>query len=165
MKTLISTLVLVSAILAPAESYEFKKDFVIYEAVVKGKKITVFLSESPFEPEKHKITPKTMVGEGDNARLVWPKVDGHESAGFSETDTSIMKGLPHLTRLAVSFDGSIVEAPKELISHVFSPDTDTTFDGGRRCGMISISSDAKAVVVDLAVGEEHRPATKRLRSP
>lgn len=155
MKTLISTLVLVATILTAAESpeYKIKQDFVIYEATLNGKKITVFLSESRFEPDKHKITPAREVGVGANASMIWPMVDGHEAAGFRDRDVSIMKGILHLTRLAVSFDGKIVEAPKELIAHVFMPHSDTTFDSGGRQGMISISSDAKSVVVDLAVGD------------
>ncbi len=153
MKTLICAITLMLPVCAATEPREFKKDFVIYEATLNGKKITIFLSEAPFEPEKHKVTPSSVVGTGDNARAIWPMVDGHEAAGFRDTDVSIMKGISHLTRLAVSFDGKVVEAPKELIAHVFMPHTDTSFDSGRRNGMISISSDAKAVVVDLAVGD------------
>jgi hypothetical protein len=144
MKTLISTLVWVSAILVSAEPHEFKKDFVIYEATVKGKTIKVFLSESPFEPKNYKIT---------SGKESWPKVNGRTVVGFGETDANMMTGLSHLTRLAISFDGHVVEAPKELIAHVFLPCTETTFDQSFRYGMVSISSDAKAVVVDIGVGD------------
>jgi len=76
MKILISTVAFVTTIFAVAEPREFKKDIVIYEATVKGKKITVFLSESPFDPEKHKITPGGVKGEGYDARSFFPKLDG-----------------------------------------------------------------------------------------
>ena len=39
------------------------------------------------------------------------------------------------------------------MAHVFQPHTKTTFNGNEREGVVSISSDAKAVVVDLAVGD------------
>jgi hypothetical protein len=94
-----------------------------------------------------------MDAQGDDARAYWPKVDGHTTAGFCETDSQMMKGVRYLTRLAVSFDGKVVEAPSKLIAHVFLPNTDTTFDSGRRTGMVSISSDGNAVVVDLGVGD------------
>ncbi len=171
MKILICTVVLVTTVFAAPKPKEFKKDLVIYEAAVNGKTIKVFLSESPFEPENHKITPGTVVIEG--VRRDWPeggidskdwpkggfgsghfpKVDGHEVVGYHELETSKLKGVRHLTRLAVSFDGHIVEAEPQLIAHVFLPSKRTTFHSEYRAGMISISSDTKAVVVDLAVGD------------
>ena len=153
MKTATSILLALATITIAGEPYKNKTDAVIYEATVNNKKIVVLLSEAPFDPDKHEITPGGVVGKGDDARAYWPKVDGHTTAGFGETNAAMMKGLRHLTRLAVSFDGKVVEAPIKLIAHVFLPDTDTTFDSGRRTGMVSISSDGAAVVVDLGVGD------------
>jgi hypothetical protein len=59
------------------EAYKDKTDAVIYEATVNNKKIIVFLSEAPFDPEKHEITPGGVMGQGDDARAFWPKVNGY----------------------------------------------------------------------------------------
>jgi hypothetical protein len=41
----------------------------------------------------------------------------------------------------------------ELMAYKFMPNIYMTFDSGGMNGMISLSSDAKAVVVDLGVGD------------
>ncbi len=160
MKTIILATIAFSALSLAAEPYKLKTDEVIYEATVNKKKIVVFLSEDHFDPTKHEISP-AVPGDGSDKRIR-PQINGSSARGFVGLGAE-MKDIPHLTRLAVSFDGKIVEAPRQLIAHVFLPHTTTAFDLTRRSGMVSISSDAKAVVVDLGVGDgaysDHRAFT------
>lgn len=161
MKITVLATIALSALSLAAEPYKLKSDEVIYEATVNKKKIVVFLSEAPFDPTKHKISP-AVPGDGRDKRIR-PQINGYSAIGFIGSDATEMKGIRHLTRLAVSFDGKLVEAPRQLIAHVLLPDTNTTFDLTERNGMVSVSSDAKAVVVDLAVGDgawaDHRAFT------
>jgi len=149
MKILIISLFFTLPLLGEDFIWPLAKNKVIYSATVNKTKFKVYFSTGSFDKSKHKITPLRI--EGDTGYL--PKVDGHTVVGIDGDVPSAKEKFPHLTRLAVSFGDKIVEAPANLISHVFMPHGDTTFDASFQSGRVSISSDGKTVTVELSVGD------------
>jgi hypothetical protein len=152
MKTQIITLLLSATAFAFAGPEKPEKNVTIYETALDSEtKIAVTMSEAPFVAKQHEVGPVVRGDDEDTrSRLA---IDGIPAVGCLETDPKLLEGKNHLTRLAVSFNGKIVEAPQKLIAHVFQPSADATFDGTRPSGKVSVSSDGKFVVVDLAAGE------------
>jgi len=149
MKALVVALFLTFPVLAEEEPWPLVKDKVIYSATVNGTKFKVHFSTGAFDKTKHKITPLRI--EGDTGYL--PKVDGHTVVGLDGDVPPVEAKFPHLKRLAVSFGDKTVEAPTMLISHVFMPHGDTSFDTNFQSGRVAVSSDGKTVTVELGVGD------------
>ncbi|MGD1978877.1 MAG: hypothetical protein PVJ98_05760 [Akkermansiaceae bacterium] len=149
MKSLLVSLLLVLPVFSEENPWTYHKNKVIYSAEVNQTKFKVYFSTGPFDQSRHKIVPAKVVGD----RLHLPKVDGHEAAGLDGQLPSTKSKFPHLTRLAVSFGDKVVEAPAKLISHVFMPHPDTTFDSEYQNGRVAISSDGKTVTVELSISD------------
>lgn len=149
MKALALTLLLVLPVRGEDEAWPLSNDKVIYSATVNQTQFRVFFSTGAFDKANHKITPLRI--EGDTGYL--PKVDGYTVVGLDGDVPPAEARFPHLTRLAVSFGGKVVEAPAKLISHVFMPHGDATFGLEGQSGRVAISSDGKTVTVELGVGD------------
>ena len=139
--------------LAKDAKWPLLTDEAIYSATVNGKVFTVYMSTGGFDSSKHEVVPYTVTGEGDKAAAHYPKVDGHTVVGIDGPLPPADEGFPHLTRLAVTFGDVVVEAPAALIAHVFMPHADFTFDAKHQSGRVAISSDGKAMTVELGVGD------------
>lgn len=153
MKTLLLYLALAVTATAEDGKWPLLKDKEIYSATVNGTTYTVYFSTDGFDSSKHQIVPYKVTGEGDKAVAHYPKVEGHTVVGIDGPVPEAKERFPHLTRLAVSFGKTIVEAPPALIAHVFMPHADMTFDSKYQNGRVAISSDGKAVTVELGVGD------------
>ncbi len=149
MKTIALFLLLLMPTLAVEQGWSYSNDKVIYSAQVNKTNFRVLFSTGPFDKTNHKIIPARI--EGDTLHL--PKVDGHAAAGLDGKLPPKESKFPHLTRLAVAFGDKIVEAPADLISHVFMPHPDTTFGADYQGGRVAISSDGKTVTVELSISD------------
>lgn len=149
MKAIALTLLLLISAYGEEQRWSYAKDEVIYSAKVNKTDFKVYFSTGAFDKANHKIVPARI--EGDTLYLA--KVDGHMTAGLDSGLPSKEEKFPHLTRLAVSFGDNVVEAPANLISHVFMPHPDTTFNAGFQGGRIAISSDGKALTVELSISD------------
>ena len=149
MKALSIAFLLALPIYGDDEAWPLSTDKVIYSATVNQTQFKVFFSTGAFDRTNHKIIPLRV--EGDTGYL--PRVDGHTVVGLDGDVPPTEARFPHLTRLAVSFGGKVVEAPAKLISHVFMPHGDTTFGLEGQSGRVAISSDGKTVTIELGVGD------------
>ena len=149
MKAFALSILLLIPALGEEQRWSYAKDKVIYSAKVNKTDYKVYFSTGAFDKANHKIVPARI--EGDTLHL--PKVDGHTAAGLDGDLPPKEEKFPYLTRLAVSFGDVVVEAPANLISHVFMPHPDTTFDADYQGGRIAISSDGKAVTVELSISD------------
>jgi len=138
------------------KKYEIRKNVVIHESVVAGTKVKVTVSEQPFDPDKHRVSEKSNFGTVENPRRE-PTVDLRPVIGNSvETEGSLPPaGCPQLSRVAVHFGDVVVEVPQQLLSNVFfarlhSPGR---FSLEYADSIVSVSSDAKCVLISLGVGE------------
>jgi hypothetical protein len=117
------------------------------------------MSTEGFDPSKHEIVPYPGANEGRRSPRIYGTVNGHDRKGIDGPLPLADDDFPHLSRLAVSFGEEVVEAPKELIAHVFHPNVLMTFDAKNQNGRVSVSSDAKAVIVEIGVGDAAGAAT------
>ena len=100
---------------------EYARDKKFYEATVAGKPIALFHSEQPFElPKQHR------------------KYD------------SKIAGIPQLSALYVMFGDKRVDVPAEYLRNIFCPWMETRFIPATRYTVVSISSDAKTVFLQIA---------------
>ena len=106
---------------ATASHQEYVKDEKFYEATVAGKQIALFYSEQPFEVPKQQ-------------RKYDPKVPG----------------TPQLNALYVMFADKRVDVPAEYLRNIFCPWMETRFITASRDTLVSISSDAKTVSLQIA---------------
>jgi hypothetical protein len=100
---------------------EYARDKKFYEATVAGKPIALFYSEQPFELPKQQ-------------RKYDPKVPG----------------TPQLSALYVMFGDKRVDVPAEYLRNIFCPWMETRFIPATRYTVVSISSDAKTVFLQIA---------------
>ena len=137
-----------------AETWPIDKDVVIFEGIVAGTKLQIEASERPFDPSAHKLTGLHNAGTEQEPNWIGATIDGSPIIGTDQTIPP--KGLPQLDRLTVSFGDKKVDVPQKLLHRVFSPHF--THDPGKFTHeyadtLISISSDAKCVIIDLGVGD------------
>lgn len=145
--------VLLSAIsvLHGEQEWKIQTDIVIYEAVVSGTPIKVVISEKAFDPTKHKTTEPSKRGTEDDPIWIPATIDGKPVIG---TDSTLPpEGFPQLGRIVVHFGKKKVEVPSSLMSNVFNPHDSTDFTTEYAHTVISVSSDAKCVLIDLGVGD------------
>lgn len=142
----------ISSVVAGQE-WEIRKDVVIYEAVVSGKSIKVVVSKQPFDPGKHKTTELKNQGTEENPNWVGATVDGRAVIGTDQTLPP--KGYPQVGRILVYFGDKKVELPSALTGNVFNPHllTPGVFTIAAADSIISVSADAKCVLIDLGVGD------------
>lgn len=133
------------------QKWKIDTDIVIYEAVVAGTAVKVVISEQAFNPDNHKITEPEKRGTPEDPIWVAATIDGVTVVGTDQTIPP--KGLPQLARLVVHFGEKQVEVPTALMSHIFIPHGSTDFDIDQADTIISVSSDAKCVLIDMAVGD------------
>lgn len=135
------------------QEWKIQKDVVIYEAVVSGEKVKVVVSEQAFDPSKHKTTELKNQGTDEKPNWTGATVDGKAVVGTDQTLPP--KGLPQLARIVVHFGDHEVEVPAALLSNVFLPHLSNpgvfTIHGGDT--IISVSSDARCVMIDFGVGD------------
>jgi hypothetical protein len=153
MRILLSILTLLATVSFSCGEPEWKidTDVVIYEAVISGTTIKVMISEQAFNPDNHKITEPEKRGTAEDPIWVAATIDGKPVVGTDQTIPP--KGLPQLARLVVYFGDKQVEVPPALMSHIFIPHDSTDFDIDQADTIISVSSDAKCVLIDMAVGD------------
>ena len=153
MRPLLSILALLATVSISYGEQEWKidTDVVIYEAVISGTAIKVVISEKAFNPDNHKIAEPEKRGTAEDQIWVAATIDGMTVVGTDQTVPP--KGLPQLARLVVHFGEKQVEVPPALMSHIFIPHGSTDFDTDQADTIISVSSDAKCVLIDMAVGD------------
>lgn len=105
---------------------EYAQDEKFYEATVAGKKIALFYSEQPFD------LPKQL-------RKYDPKIPG----------------IPQLSALYVVFGDKRVDVPLEYLRNIFCPWLETRFIPANSYTVVSISSDAKTVFLQIADRSGH----------
>ncbi len=145
---------LFSAGFCAAETWPIDKDVVIFEGSAANTKIRIEASERPFDPALHKLTELHNAGTETEPNWMGATIDGSPVIGTDQTVPP--KGLPQLDRLTVFFGDKKVDVPRKLLHRVFSPHL--THDPGKFTNeyadtIISISADAKCVIVDLGVGD------------
>lgn len=135
------------------QEWKIRKDVLIYEAVVSGRSIKVVVSEQPFDPSKHKTTELKNQGTEGSPHWVGATVDGRTVIGTDQTLPR--KGLPQVGRIVVYFGDKKVEVPAALTCNVFLPHLRTpgVFTIAIADSIISVSADAKCVLIDLGVGD------------
>jgi hypothetical protein len=133
------------------QTWKIETDVVIYEAVVAGTAIKVVISEQAFNPANHQITEPQKRGTEEDPIWVAATIDGKPVVGTDQTVPP--KGLPQLARIVVYFGDKQVEIPASTTSHVFIPHDSTDFSVDFADTIISVSSDAKCVLIDMAVGD------------
>jgi hypothetical protein len=147
-------LLLISTAICSAETWPIDKDVVIFDGVVASTKIRIEASERPFDPSAHKLTNLHNAGTEKEPNWQGATIDGLPVIGTDQTVPP--EGLPQLDRLTVFFGDKKVDVPRKLLHRVFSPHL--THDPGRFTNeyadtIISISADAKCVIIDLGVGD------------
>jgi hypothetical protein len=156
MKTLLSALPLCCLLLPTvlAGEYKIAKDVVIYEATVAETKIKVVASERPYDPARPKTAAMINRSEDGKQPFKPATVDGKEVVG---TDSNLPPvDYPQLDRLSVLFGGKEVSVRQDMLHRVFNPDLSektAVFDPGYAGTIVSVSRDAKCVIVDLGVGD------------
>jgi len=148
---LFASLLVTASLSSGEQEWKIDTDVVIYEAVVAGTQIKVVISEQAFNPDNHKITEPIKRGTEEAPIWVAATIDGRSVVGTDQTVPP--KGLPQLARIVVHFGEQQVEVPDSLTSNVFIPHTSTDFTVDHAASIISVSSDAKCVLIDLAVGD------------
>ena len=140
-------------ILLAEEEWKIRKDVVIYEAIVSGRSIKVVVSEQAFDPSKHKTTELKNQGTEESPNWIGATVDGRTVIGTDQTLPP--KGLPQVGRIVVYFGDKKVEVPSALTCNVFLPHLHTpgVFTTTMADSIISVSADAKCVLIDLGVGD------------
>jgi hypothetical protein len=155
MRPLIMFVLLLAAIPSAVAEQEWKirKDVLIYEAVVSGRSIKVVISEQAFDPSKHKTTELKNQGTEENPNWIGATIDGRKVIGTDQTLPP--KGLPQVGQIVVYFGDKKVEVPSALTCNVFLPHLDDTgdFTIAMADSIISVSADAKCVLIDLGVGD------------
>lgn len=133
------------------QEWKIETDVVIFEAVVSGTPIKVVISEKAFDPAKHKTTEPNTRGTEDDPIWIPATVDGRPVLGTDSTLPPM--GFPQLSSIVVHFGEKKVEVPPSLMSNVFNPHDSTDFSTEYAHTIISVSSDAKCVLIDLGVGD------------
>lgn len=135
------------------QEWKIRRDVVFYEAVVAGTPVKVVISEKAFDPEKHRTTELENRGTEENPDWIGATVDGKRVIGTDQTLPP--KGLPQLAGIVVYFGERKVEVPAALTSHVFLPHLHDpgVFTLRHAGGVVSVSSDAKCVRIELGVGD------------
>lgn len=136
------------------EEWPIAKDVVLYEATVSGKLVKITASERAFDPAAHVTTELSNGGTEDSPNWQGATVDGNKVLGTDQTLPT--KGFPQLDELTVYFGDKKVEVPKKLLHNIFSPHLSakqTSFNSEFASTIISISRDAKCVIIDLGVGD------------
>jgi hypothetical protein len=154
MRNFIMFVILVAAMTSvSAENWKIRKDVVVYEAVVSHRSIKVVVSEQAFDPSKHKTTELKNQGTEEKPNWIGATVDGRTVIGTDQTLPP--RGLPQVARIVVYFGDKKVEVPQALTSNVFLPHLHRpgVFTVARADSIISVSSDAKCVLIDLGVGD------------
>jgi hypothetical protein len=124
------------------------KQRLLFSATVRDIPIHIYMTERPFDPANHKITPAPVGSEaGSEAKLV----DGRLVVGL---DGAIPKaGISHLASLSVLFGERRVDVPEQFIAHIFGPHDDASFRDGFADTIVSVSADGKAVIISFGVGD------------
>ncbi len=145
-------LVAIPNVLAEQE-WKIREDVLIYEAVVSKTSIKVVVSEQAFDPSRHKTTELKNQGTEENPNWVGATIDGRTVIGTDQTLPP--KGLPQVSRIAVYFGDKKVEVPPALTCNVFLPHLSTpgVFTIAMADTIISVSANAKCVLIDLGVGD------------
>jgi len=153
MRSLILFAILLTTVISSIaeQEWEIETDIVIYEAVVSGTPIKVVISEKAFNPNNHKTTEPSKQGTEEDPIWIAATIDGRPVVGTDQTLPP--KGLPQLARIVVHFGEQQIEVPASLMSNVFIPHSSTEFTIEGADTIISVSSDAKCVLIDLAVGD------------
>jgi hypothetical protein len=135
------------------QEWKIRKDVLIYEAIVSGRPIKVVVSEQPFDPDKHKLTELKNQGTEESPDWIGATIDGRTVIGTDQTLPP--KGLPQVGQIAVYFGDKKVEVPTALTCNVFLPHLSTpgVFTIAMADSVISVSADAKCVLIDLGVGD------------
>ena len=135
------------------QEWKIRKDVLIYEAVVSGIPIKVVISEQAFDASKHKTTELTNQGTEENPNWIGATIDGRTVIGTDQTLPP--KGLPQVGQIVVYFGAKKVEVPPALTCNVFLPHLRTpgVFTIAMADTIISVSADAKCVLIDLGVGD------------
>ena len=135
------------------QEWKIRKDVLIYEAVVSGRTIKVVVSEQAFDPSKHKTTELKNQGTEENPNWIGATIDGRTVIGTDQTLPP--KGLPQVGQIAVYFGDKKVVVPPAMTCNVFLPHLRTpgVFTIAMADSIISVSADAKCVLIDLGVGD------------
>ncbi|MDL5047545.1 hypothetical protein QQ054_16135 [Oscillatoria amoena NRMC-F 0135] len=147
-------LLLFSIALCAAETWPIDKDVVIFEGIVADTKIRIEGSERPFDPKAHKVSELHNKGTEEEPNWIGATIDGSPAIGTDQTVPP--KGLPQLDRLTVFFDDKKIDVPSKLLHRVFLPHLTHrpgTFTNEYADTIISVSADAKCVIIDLGVGD------------
>jgi hypothetical protein len=135
------------------QEWKIRTDVVLYEAVVAETSIKVVVSEQGFDPDKHQTRELQNRGTEENPNWIGATVDGRPVLGTDQTLPP--KGFPQLARLVVHFGDRQVEVPTSLTSNVFLPHLRDpgVFTLLEADSIVSVSTDAKCVLIDLGVGD------------
>ena len=147
-------LLLCTAIVCAAETWPIDKDIVIFDGSAAGTRILIEASEKPFEPADHELTDLHNAGTEQEPNWMGATIDGSPVIGTDQTVPP--KGFPQLDRLTVFFGDRKVDVPKKLLHRVFSPHLShdpARFTTEYADTIISISADAKCVIIDMGVGD------------
>lgn len=141
------------------QKWKIRTDVVIYEAVVAATLIKVVVSEQAFDPSKHKTTELENRGTEEKPNWLGATIDGRPAIGTDQTLPP--KGVPQLARIVVHFGDRKVEVPASLTSNVFLPRLHEpgVFTLTEADSIVSVSADAKCVLIDLGVGDGGGTAT------
>lgn len=147
-------LLLSSTALCVEERWPIDKDVVIFEGIVADTKIRIEGSERSFDPKAHKITDLHNTGTEEEPNWIGATIDDSPVIGTDQTVPP--KGLPQLDRLTVFFGDKKIDVPSKLLHRVFMPHL--THGPGKFTNeyadtIISVSADAKCVIIDLGVGD------------
>lgn len=135
------------------QEWKIRTDVVFYEAIVAGTLIKVVMSEQAFDPSKHQTTPLENKGTEDDPDWAAATVDGRPVLGTDQTLPPT--GFPQLARIVVHFGDRKVEVPSSLTSNVFLPHLREpgVFGLDEADSIVSVSADARCVLIDLGVGD------------
>lgn len=123
--------------------------FLLYSATVNGTPISVYMSDRPFNPARHRIKP-AREAKGDEP-FKDATVDGKPVIGFDGAGPS--KGDPHLSQLYVKFGNKRVEVPRRLLSHVFLPFMEPANKLPSAKNLVAVADDCRSVLIRLTVGD------------
>ena len=123
-----------------------------YSATVNKTAIAIYIGDRPFDPSRHQTTPLRNTGTEQNPTWKAATIDGRVVVGTDQTLPEV--GRPQLSQLYVQFGDKRIDVPERLLTHVFSPHLDRTiFDHRFAHNVVSISSDGRAVIISLGVGD------------
>lgn len=135
-----------------AMAFDYPKDVVLYEGTVAGQKVAITASARPFSKAAHTTTE--LRNAGTEAEPDWRPATVEGKAVIGADGMLPKDGWPQLSALTLWFGETKVAVPAEHLHHVFLPHLrPATIEKGYAHTLVTVSADAKAVLLSLGVGD------------